>query len=342
MLDGQNDSPQSEDTTPAQLQEMLEHADKLLKSVEEGVQNPLANARRRLAVGHEIDVEKVLERARTAIADVERQARNFPGKKAETAVTDVSVPDLIDDYWEHIASRKGCAATPLAGLNNLLGGGLESRRLMVLLGAPGGGKTTLANQIAVHASQAGRPVFYVTSEDSPQTLLAKTIARLGQIPYGAVLKGYEDQREKITATLRDYRASMSAERLRYLDASMMIDMETISERARAHFEKYRAAENGGQGILVIDYLQRLARGQAAYRNGNQDLRQAVTVLTEQLRAISTELDCCVLALASMNRVSGYGASNNALSSAKESGDIEYTADVLMALVDEEYRVPEAT
>ena len=74
MLDGQNDSPQSEDTTPAQLQEMLEHADKLLKSVEEGVQNPLANARRRLAVGHEIDVEKVLERARTAIADVERQA----------------------------------------------------------------------------------------------------------------------------------------------------------------------------------------------------------------------------------------------------------------------------
>jgi hypothetical protein len=36
-------------------------------------------------------------------------------------------------------------------------------------------------------------------------------------------------------------------------------------------------------------------------------------------------------VASQNRASGYSAANSALASAKESGDIEYTADVIMAL-----------
>lgn len=343
MSDSQNGTPHTEDTTPEQLQEMLAHAEKLLKSVEEEIQNPLANAQKRMNAGKEVELSKVLERARKAVADVEHQARTFPGRAGQTAITDVSALDLIDGYWQHVSKRKACAPTGIAGLNNLLGGGLESQRLMVLLGAPGGGKTTFANQIAVYASESGRPVLYVTSEDSPYTLLAKTIARKGQIPYGDVLKGKDDRRANIEAAMLDYRQSTSVQRLRYLDASMMVDMETVRDKARTHFEQFKDAKDGGQGILVIDYLQRLARGQASYRNGNQDLRQAVTVLTEQLRSIATELDCCVLALASMNRASGYGATNNnALSSAKESGDIEYTADVIMALVDEENRVSSAS
>ncbi len=94
----------------------------------------------------------------------------------------------------------------------------------------------------------------------------------------------------------------------------------------------------------MDYLQRLARSQRDLTGAqNKDLRELVTSLTERLRSLACALDCCVIALASQNRASGYGrGDNNALASAKESGDIEYTADVIMALAEDSERAPGAS
>jgi replicative DNA helicase len=109
-----------------------------------------------------------------------------------------------------------------------------------------------------------------------------------------------------------------------------ISMNELRDRARSHFEG-----KSGPGLIVVDYLQRMAR---ATRDtvGVKELREAVTFLTERLRSLACELDCTVLAVASMNRQSGYGKNGDtsALSAAKESGDIEYTADVIMALVED--------
>jgi hypothetical protein len=52
-------------------------------------------------------------------------------------------------------------ATPFDTLNDLLGGGLHGGKLYVMAAPPGGGKTTLATQIADHAAAAGIPAAYV-------------------------------------------------------------------------------------------------------------------------------------------------------------------------------------
>ena len=63
-----------------------------------------------------------------------------------------------------------------------------------------------------------------------------------------------------------------------------------------------------------------------------DARQAATIYTERLRALACDLHCSVICLSAMNRASGYNnASSHLISSAKESGDIEYTADVILAI-----------
>jgi replicative DNA helicase len=295
----------------------------------ETIQNFLAKALRQHDGGRQIEASDILSKAEAML--VEKPA------EAETKVP----PDIASgaiDYWAHVAKRKTTVGTSLAGLDSILGGGLEPQRLMVLLGAPGGGKTTLANQIAVHAADSGRAVYYVTSEDIPFNLLAKTLARQSQTNYTAILKGNGDQREKIALALKTYQESQASTRLRYLDATMGTTLSTIRERAATHFEQFK---EGGNGILIIDYLQRLARSLSAYREGKQDLRLAVTTLSEELRAMASSLDCCVIALAAQSRASGYGAGNgagkNALASGKESGDIEYTADTVMAIVDDEQR-----
>lgn len=293
----------------------------------DALQNYLVKMLRKHEAGKGVSYEEVVTAVKKMLADQDQ------AKKEETAKVDIA-SGLID-YWAHVERRKETVSTGLAGLNEMLGGGLESQRLMVLLGAPGGGKTTLANQIAVHAADSGRPVLYVTSEDAPFNLLAKTIARQGGIHYTAVLKAIEAERKYIEKALQDYRASFAGQRLHYFDATLQVDMGMIKDSAQALFEQYKA---DGTGILVIDYLQRLARALPAYRNGNKDLRQAVTMLTEELRQVASGLDCCVLCLASQNRASGYGAGSNSLSSAKESGDIEYTADVMMSLGEDEQRL----
>jgi len=288
----------------------------------------LANEHRRHARGDSLLVEDVVGQAEASLRKI--RAGSTP------CIATQSVGDLLPGYWAHIGRRRECATTGFTRLDDALGGGLESQRLLVLLGAPGVGKTAFTNQVADHVANSGRPVLYVTSEDRPYDLLAKTLARIGQVKcYTAVLKGWETERTKINAALAMAAERKSSERLRYVDASSGLALSTMKALAEEHFTRYTQA---GQGVLIVDYLQRLARAQRDLVGTGRDLREVVTLLTEQLRAVAVDLDCTVLALASQNRASGYNG-NNSLASAKESGDIEYTSDALMALVEDTKRQP---
>jgi replicative DNA helicase len=253
---------------------------------------------------------------------------------AETSLA-ATLGELVAAYWQRVETQREAAPTGLAGLDRALGGGLQPRRLMVLLGAPGKGKTTLANQIAEHVANGGRPVVYVTMEDPAADLLAKTVARVGSLDYAAVLQGRESQRTQISAALAQVVERQSARRLLYLEQPGQLSLAALQERAAAHFAEYGPAHGGGAGLLVVDYLQRAAR--AAMPSGvQQELRLAVSALTDRLRNLARDLDCTVLALGSQNRA-GYGNGATALASAKESGDIEYGCDVLAAIGEDEKR-----
>jgi replicative DNA helicase len=275
-------------------------------------------------------IQALFSSARSAFATL---YRDFGGQAEAASV--VTMADLAGAYWDEVGKRRMGAPTGLGDLDKAIGGGLQPGKLMILLGAPGSGKTTLANQIGEHIASSGRPVLYMTSEDTPGMLLAKTLARVYGIHYSAVLGGYKSAEMDINAALEQVRKCPSAQRLAYLHDTGGLSLEQIQERASAHFKRYAEAEEGatvkgGPGVLVVDYLQRLARSVRRIGGRAEELREAVTALTEQLRAVALELDCTVLALASQNRASGYNSSN-ALASAKESGDIEYTADVILAL-----------
>jgi circadian clock protein KaiC len=62
------------------------------------------------------------------------------------------------------------ASTGIAGLDDILGGGLTRRRLYLIEGIPGSGKTTLALQFLMAGAQAGEPVLYVTLSETSEEL----------------------------------------------------------------------------------------------------------------------------------------------------------------------------
>lgn len=63
-----------------------------------------------------------------------------------------------------------CASTGIAGLDDILAGGLARRRLYLVEGVPGSGKTTLAMQYLLAGAQAGESVLYVTLSETAEEL----------------------------------------------------------------------------------------------------------------------------------------------------------------------------
>src|SRR5688572_10733463 len=64
------------------------------------------------------------------------------------------------------------AGTGIAGLDMVLGGGLTRRRLYLVEGLPGSGKTTLALQYLLEGARRGERVLYFTLSETEDELRA--------------------------------------------------------------------------------------------------------------------------------------------------------------------------
>ncbi len=64
------------------------------------------------------------------------------------------------------------ASTGIAGLDNILNGGLAPSRLYLIEGMPGSGKTTLSFQFLMEGARRGEPVLYVTLSETEEEIRA--------------------------------------------------------------------------------------------------------------------------------------------------------------------------
>lgn len=69
-------------------------------------------------------------------------------------------------------SRDETASTGIAGLDDVTGGGFARRRLFLVEGVPGAGKTTLALQFLMAGASRGESVLYVTLSETAEELRA--------------------------------------------------------------------------------------------------------------------------------------------------------------------------
>ena len=72
---------------------------------------------------------------------------------------------MIDNERERVS-------TGIPGLDDITDGGYTRRRLMLIEGVPGSGKTTLALQFLMAGARRGEPVLYVTLSETEEELVA--------------------------------------------------------------------------------------------------------------------------------------------------------------------------
>ena len=198
--------------------------------------------------------------------------------------------------------------------------------LTIEAGGPGVGKTTLSTQWACAAAAAGIPVLYLTAENSPDNLTGKLLCSLAGVPHRDVESGFADP-----AALRRAKDTHSGTlaRIAMIEAAPgRTTIPVIRGRARQLMARHKAK----QCLIIVDYLQLLARG-GDYRNSEH--RHNVSQFASDLRALACTLQSPVLAISSQSREGGQygnGGGSANLASLKESGELEYGADVVMVLV----------
>ncbi len=232
-----------------------------------------------------------------------------------------------------VAARPRPIPTGLAHVDRMLGGGIRLGRLHVLAAGSGMGKTTLALQMATSLSAQGHDVLYVALEQDKATLTLKGVSRctreISEVDAITTWELEEADREDCRAHLSESqrgtlklakeRHAEQAARLKFIDRPTSIDeLERIVDR----HERLR----GNTPCVVLDYLQ-LLRPSESQRHLSSLERTKENVA--RLKALVVQHNLPMLVLSSLNRL-GYNVAV-AVESLKDSGDIEFTADVVLGL-----------
>jgi replicative DNA helicase len=215
--------------------------------------------------------------------------------------------------------------TGLAQLDSLLGGLNEG--LYLLAGPPGMGKTTLALQVAAAATR-DVPVVALTFEHAPANLTLKLLCARAGVNLRDVQRGYADL-AKLRVAAKAWQPV--AARLAVVEGSSQLTVAQVRAQARRAMRQHQAE----RCLVIVDYLQLWAKVAEDLR-GNFSVRERVDMLGGLLRELALGLRSPVLALASQNRSAGNygnGKGSAALDSLKESGDLEYAADVVLFLTE---------
>ena len=220
-------------------------------------------------------------------------------------------------------------ATGLVQLDLATNGGLRSG-LTVIGATSSAGKTTLCVQIADYIAAGGRPVLFVTIEQSGRELVSKSLSRLmakrgyKAVPAWAMNSPHERERwsegkaAALLESLEEYMANI-APNIFYLSSNEQPTVSQIETRAKIIQGKCGAAP-----VIVVDYLQLLAP-----KDERDTDKRAADYNVSQLRRMARDMRTPIIAISSLNRASYSGSIE--LSSFKESGGIEYASDLLLGL-----------
>lgn len=186
------------------------------------------------------------------------------------------------------------------------------------------GKTAFALNIAQNvAKNSDKPVAIFSLEMGAESLVERMLSAEGLIPSYHVRTGNlseSEWRRMISAQERLARGKI------FIDDTAGIRISEIRSKA-----KRLAQENGGLGLIVIDYLQ-LIEGR-----GRENRQQEVSEISRQLKIIAKELKVPVIALSQLSRgVDQRNDKRPILSDLRESGSIEQDADIVAFLYREAY------
>lgn len=241
--------------------------------------------------------------------------------KAAAAAQEVQQQQTLEDEFLAYLGRRGWAAvmsTGIAGLDKALDGGLHAG-LTVLGAVSSMGKTSLMLQMADTLAAAGRNVLFITIEMSRMELIAKSAVRGTRERARPLLDGRLPE-NKVRSLISAYRQKTGG-RVELWEPDAPLTPAFLDEKVSAFCEQHESP------VLFLDYLQLVAPVRAGMTE-----KQTADAAVAMLKQLARRYEMPVIAASSLNREAYRpGSAEPGLSAFKESGSVEYSADLLLVL-----------
>jgi replicative DNA helicase len=294
------------------------------------LRNLIAAAGRIAAVGYEEanDAEAAVDRAESILFEISQR---------RTGGGFISLSTLLGEAYErlaHLHEHRGQILGVPSGLSHLDGllGGFQPSDLVILAARPSVGKTSLALNIAQHASmREGRRVAVFSLEMSKEQLALRLLSAESGINPRPLQTGFLEETDwsKIATVMNDM-----ADAPLWIDDTPALSVMELRTKARR-----LELEQRGLDLIVVDYLQLM---QASVQTREPNRVQEVSEISRGLKMLARELKVPVLALSQLSRnVEQRGDREPRLSDLRESGSLEQDSDVVVFLYREGDQDPEA-
>lgn len=249
---------------------------------------------------------------------------------AAAAVKELKRDDLTDFLDKVKTEAYRPHRTGLKFFDNLLSGGIIQQSVLLLMAAPGAGKTTLAQQLAETIAENKSPVIYFNFEMSREQMLAKAISaklyrRGGNKSALEILQGYNwtiDEQIQIEDVINEYRAK-NYPYIKYNPAGISSDLNDLLSYLRATGDAAKAAGKPAPAA-IIDYLHLLTSSEKI------DTAELIKQSIVGLKRYAVDYNTFVIAISATNRDSSKSG-RITLESGRDSSNIEFTGDYVLSL-----------
>src|SRR5450432_4471470 len=279
------------------------------------------------------EFEAFLDDAETKIFKVAQQNR-----RETYSATSELMEEVLHNLEVRTAERKAVTGVP-TGFTKLdeYTAGLQRENLIIVAARPGGGKTSWAVNVSMHAAlHHNIPVLLFSLEMSKYELMERMLAGDARIDSSKIRRGfleYADWKNKIHPAS----GRLAAAPILINDSSAISIMEIRAKARRfrsdpRYFPQAPATADGRPaqpplGLIVVDYLQ-LARGSSSRKDDNR--QQEIADISRGLKALAKDLKIPIIAISQLNReVEKREQGKPKLSDLRESGAIEQDADLIL-------------
>lgn len=259
--------------------------------------------------------------------------------------TVTELPPTLDQTFDSILNgmeSSEALPTGIQELDKTLHGGIRDNSFVTLVGAPGAGKTAFLLALLDSFVQQNRKVFYCTYDMAKSEMLQRMISLQSfrrapekAIPYSTLSAGMQKLSETKQTAVADALHTLKENIFPHVtllnaeDALFAEDLERMAKHCFTH---------GMKAVFLIDYLQLLRSQRYA-----QDSKTNIENVSAILHRIAKTYSSPVLAISETGKqyysndkakaklTKGHFQSSFDLGAPKESGKIEFSSDICLAI-----------
>lgn len=206
---------------------------------------------------------------------------------------------------------------------DLIIGGFQPQQLVFVGASPSSGKTAwVLNVMENVILEQDTSVGIISLETSVKKLLHRITSSVARVDGSRLLRGTAGQEEfnqVLSASSKNGDITKIIKRLLVSDRGGL----SIAQAAGIFRQFYKA----GARLFILDYLQLLTSGK---NNGARRVEE-ITLVSTGLKAIAKDLNCPVIVVSSINRDASKDDRKPRLSDLRDSGQLEFDADLVILL-----------